>query len=109
MISRLSTSRTFIAMNLYIIGFIELRAPRVLINPGYCRSIPEVLEYLETHELAQIISEESLSAKLSQDELIQIEIAGFREAVLIGNDHNIDLSTDRFVCTGNKRFYPVKF
>ncbi|HEY0054544.1 MAG TPA: hypothetical protein VGB63_04230 [Pedobacter sp.] len=96
-------------MKLYIIGFIDLRSPRVLINPGYCRSIPEVLEYLETPELAQVISEESLSEKLSQHELIQIRIVGFKEAVLIGNDHNIDQSTDRFVCTGNKRFYPVKF
>jgi hypothetical protein len=94
-------------MNLYIIGFVDSKSARVLINPGYCRSIAEVLEYLEEHELAHLISEGVLSEKLCKEELIRLEVPGSLMAILIGDDKSIDFHTDRFVCTGNKRFYPV--
>lgn len=88
---------------MYIVGFINLIRPRVLLNPVSCSSIDELYEQIHVivnkndFKNEPPITKERLEEALKSNQPIRVNFSGYEVALLMGSDDVIYSATDRFV------------
>jgi hypothetical protein len=88
---------------MYLIGIIKTDLPKALINPKMCHTPQDLMNWLtsffnkDDFKLSEPITLESLTAALTQNKPIRVNIEGYAVAVLLGADEVIQNATNRFV------------